>query len=292
MIDYYNILEITDTANKDLIRKQFKKLSLKYHPDKNKDRDSSKFINIREAYDILIDDNSKQIYDYQRRFTFLKDYNLSDIDIEYLNSLYEKINNSYEFRFCKILFNTMPDIIKEKFNNLKENIFSTSYATQITVPPKYINIEGLSENYTINLNITIDDAYNGVLKKLIIHTKDYICYLFLRVFDNIVIQNGSYTFNIKFIIKNNTNTFIKKHNNLIYIKNINMYQLLFQTKYDIILPNNECITLHKTKSNIYTFKNKGFLDYTYNKGYVCVIFNLDYHKDYSKNKERIKEIFN
>lgn len=37
-----------------LLRKQYKKLSLKYHPDKN--GDSSKFIKLKEAYDILMSD--------------------------------------------------------------------------------------------------------------------------------------------------------------------------------------------------------------------------------------------
>ena len=60
------------------------------------------------------------IYDYQRRFSNLKDFDLEDYDIEYLNSLYEKINNSYEVRFCKILFNTLPKEFHDQLNSLKE----------------------------------------------------------------------------------------------------------------------------------------------------------------------------
>ena len=71
-----------------------------------------------------------------------------------------------------------------------------------------------------------------------------------------------------------------------------MYQLLFQEKYDIILPNHEYFNLYKTKSNIYCFKDKGFLKNNYKKGNLYVIFNLDYHKDYSKYKDQIAEIFN
>ena len=58
----------------------------------------------------------KNIYDYQRRFYFLKDFELSEYEISYLNTLYEKINNSYEIKFCKILFNTLP---KEFYPKIK-----------------------------------------------------------------------------------------------------------------------------------------------------------------------------
>ena len=82
MIDYYEILEIKSDSNKDLIKKQFRKLSLKYHPDKNKGHNSDKFILIKEAYDILIDEDKRNIYDFQRNVDFLDNFN--DIDIDYL----------------------------------------------------------------------------------------------------------------------------------------------------------------------------------------------------------------
>ena len=296
MIDYYEILEITPNASPELIKKQFRKLSLKYHPDKNKGINSEKFILIKEAYDILIDEDKRNIYDYQRKFSFLKDYNLHEIDIEYLYSLYEKINNSYQIRFCKILFNTMPDKFKGNFYDLKErffkedNINKDKQSNEIIIPPKYIDITNLKEDYLLYLNISFEDIYNGKLKRIIVHTADYICYLFLRIFDDIKIQNGSYTFHIKFVNKCKAN-FIKKGSDLLYIKNINMYELLFQDKYNIILPNAETFILNKTKSNVYCFKDKGFLKNNYKKGNLYVIFNLDYHKDYSKYKDQIAEIF-
>ncbi len=301
MIDYYEILGIKETANKDCIKQSFRKLCLKYHPDKNKDKDSKeKFILIRDAYEILIDDNRRKIYDYQRRFSFLKDYNFIESEIDYLNSLYEKINNSYEIRFCKILFNTMPENMKDKFNELKKRFFEKKNSVykespnlgEIVIPPKYINIIDLKENFTLNLNVSISDVYNMTLKTIIIHTKNYICYLFLRTFNDIIIQNDKYIFKVKFHIK--SDKFIKYNNDLVFIQNINIYQLLFQKKYDIILPDNSNITFAKTKQNIYLFKNKGLTkSYDYlSRGNLYVIFNLDYSKDFSKYESEIKEIFN
>ena len=64
--DYYKILGVKRNASKKDIRKAFKKLSLKYHPDKNKDnpeKAKQKFIKIAEAYEVLNDDEKRKIYD-------------------------------------------------------------------------------------------------------------------------------------------------------------------------------------------------------------------------------------
>ena len=66
--DYYKLLGIKRSASKAEIRRAFKKLSLKYHPDKNKDnpeKAKAKFIKIANAYEVLSDDKLRKIYDEQ-----------------------------------------------------------------------------------------------------------------------------------------------------------------------------------------------------------------------------------
>ena len=62
---YYDILGIKKTANQAEIKQSFRKLALKYHPDKNKNSEESKkkFMQIVEAYEILSDEISRQTYD-------------------------------------------------------------------------------------------------------------------------------------------------------------------------------------------------------------------------------------
>jgi molecular chaperone DnaJ len=60
--DYYNILGVSKNASKEEIKKAFRNLAHKYHPDK-KDGDAAKFKEISEAYAVLSDDEKRKRYD-------------------------------------------------------------------------------------------------------------------------------------------------------------------------------------------------------------------------------------
>ncbi len=62
MKDYYEILGIQKSATKDEVKKAFRKLAAKYHPDK-KTGDEAKFKEISEAYSTLSDDKKRSEYD-------------------------------------------------------------------------------------------------------------------------------------------------------------------------------------------------------------------------------------
>ncbi len=63
--DYYEVLGVKKSSNKEEIKKAYRKLALKYHPDKNKgDKVSEeKFKEASEAYHVLSDDKRKANYD-------------------------------------------------------------------------------------------------------------------------------------------------------------------------------------------------------------------------------------
>ena len=63
--DYYEVLGVSKTASQDDIKKAFRKLALKYHPDRNKGNEEAmqKFKEANEAYSVLSDDTKRAQYD-------------------------------------------------------------------------------------------------------------------------------------------------------------------------------------------------------------------------------------
>ncbi len=69
MKDYYQILDVEKNASQDEIKKAFRKLATKYHPDK-KGGDEAKFKEISEAYSVLSDSKKRAEYDtYGRSYS-------------------------------------------------------------------------------------------------------------------------------------------------------------------------------------------------------------------------------
>src|SRR5690554_4376539 len=63
--DYYEVLGVSKSASAPEIKKAYRKLALKYHPDKNPDdtEAENKFKEAAEAYEVLANDQKRQRYD-------------------------------------------------------------------------------------------------------------------------------------------------------------------------------------------------------------------------------------
>ncbi len=68
-IDYYNIMGIAEDASADDIKKAYRRLARKYHPDVSKEKDAeAKFKQLGEAYEVLKDPDKRSEYDQLRRY--------------------------------------------------------------------------------------------------------------------------------------------------------------------------------------------------------------------------------
>ena len=97
--NYYIILDVSKNSTEKEIKKSYYNLSMKYHPDKNKDVDISKFNEITEAYNVLCGDERS---DYDLKSKFGNNYN------EYYELFDIKIDTNY-------------DTEKERYESFKKN---------------------------------------------------------------------------------------------------------------------------------------------------------------------------
>ena len=69
MTNYYEVLGVSETASQEDIKKAYRQLSLKYHPDRNNNsaESTTKFQSISSAYDIIGDEDNRRQYDMQSK---------------------------------------------------------------------------------------------------------------------------------------------------------------------------------------------------------------------------------
>ena len=207
-MDYYEILELEITCTKKDIKKKYRLLCLKYHPDKNNGNDTKfkdikeaydKFeakedvgVDIKEAYDVLIDDEKRKLYNIQRIF---KNIDFTEDDYQLLQKYYHQLIDSNEFKLMQLLYQSIPSSIKkEVWNRFKKQNCKTLVKSQ-----KTIDITRLNNDISINLIVSDYDKQRNTLKIIHILTKNGIYYLYLRDFNDLVINNLDCSLFINFL---------------------------------------------------------------------------------------------
>ncbi|WP_343183643.1 molecular chaperone DnaJ [Buchnera aphidicola] len=134
--DYYKILNISNKANDREIKRAYKRLAVKYHPDRNQNSKISekKFKQIKEAYEILINKEKREAYDRYGHSAF--DQNSSN------NEFHENFTHSSDF----------GDIFGDVFGD----IFGNNRTSQ----------RGSDLQYNLKLNL--EEAVKGTIKEIYI----------------------------------------------------------------------------------------------------------------------------
>lgn len=231
--DLYNILEVNKSCSSDDIKKSYKKLVLKYHPDKCDLPDAqSKFIDIQNAYRVLSNSLERKKYDELntlQRVEFydsLKKYiqlKIPNID-EYIKLFFDdeiKLKDHIERMDIMGIYNK----IMEKIPNIN--------LQELTFPKlEDINIYG-------NISTTFEERYQDKYRKIQVNrlTKNPNMFCIpLREskviipgegeFDRINNKHGDIIINIELINKNDID-YMQIKNDILYIKYISLYEYLY-----------------------------------------------------------------
>jgi DnaJ-class molecular chaperone len=99
MKDYYYILGLKQTASIEEVKKAYRKLSLKFHPDKNDGDEffTERFKEIQEAYETLVDMSKRQIYDSNRSANSSSKQNNSGTNFNPEIEYFKSNKNDFEY---------------------------------------------------------------------------------------------------------------------------------------------------------------------------------------------------
>lgn len=144
MLDnYYDILQVDKDATIDQIKKKYKTLALKYHPDKNKTTEATDmFTKISNAYQILSDPEKRMNYDQS-----LKRGNTQEV----VKQWYTFFVDPFELFFDICMFiHQIENIHLQTVNSFNNLYYHTQYHMQSNIPI----IESISDHelYQIVLN--------------------------------------------------------------------------------------------------------------------------------------------
>lgn len=266
--NYYEILEVSEAASADEIKKSFRKLSLKHHPDKNQGKSDSveMFQKVSEAYEVLSDSSKRQEYDVMRKNPF---HRMTSMDgsgmhpFENIDELFGNLffggqqNNPFFFPQgmgpnIRIFRNGVPvnmgmekpaPIIKNVSINMKQVLNGAKIPVDIE---RWIVQDGNKVHENIVLYV---DIFKGIDQNEVIIIPNE---------GNVVNQHCKG--DIKIFVKiDNETSFVRNGLDLILEHTISLKDALCGFSYDLKHLNDRVYTIHNKPGNIVTPEFKKFI---------------------------------
>ncbi len=153
--DYYKILGVPRNATKEEIKKAFRRLALKYHPDRNKSPDAEeKFKEISEAYAVLSDDEKRREYDMYGSEGIHGRYTAEDI---FRGADFDEIFKDLGFRSFNEIFKRFFRDFGFDFGFGEEEFRDESF---------WGKAERKGRDIRYDLSLTLEEVANGVSKEI------------------------------------------------------------------------------------------------------------------------------
>ncbi|MBZ2175440.1 J domain-containing protein [Schnuerera sp. xch1] len=162
--DYYKILGIDKNASKDDIKKAYRKLAKKYHPDlhPNDERAQEKFKEVNEAYEVLGDENKRKQYDTfgsGNNFNHGQNFDPSQFG-------FENFGNGHRYTYTTSGGEGFSDFFNMFFGGKDFGIGDIFGGKKKGRNPFRGTINKHQQKYESNINITIEEGYNGTTKQV------------------------------------------------------------------------------------------------------------------------------
>lgn len=129
-MSHYETLGVEKTATEDEIKKAYRKLALKYHPDRNKESDAEdRFKEIAHAYEILLDPDKRRQYDLTGNTDGFNEINMEDcmnLFNSFFDNHFDDVLGGPEVKFTIKAFTSMP-MNEMSFHDILENVNTTVY---------------------------------------------------------------------------------------------------------------------------------------------------------------------
>ena len=303
-MNYYELLNVSESATTDEIKKHYYKYAKIHHPDKGGDEEQ--FKEIQKAYETLMDPIKRHQYDIDlsgNNYTFTQE----DYDLIY--KYYNSFINSVEVRLMMNLFYSVPKNTRSKvnlYNLFKNNSLFKSNSTTVrqntstklikTDNIKYIDATQLYDNITLHLKRSLEDVFNRVCKQIIVKTRERFYHLFIidSDYDIYLFNDLSSTIKLELMTLTNDN-YYKKGYDLYYIKKIDLYEVYYGSTFQLRLPNKFkicCVASELTKKKKSSINTFGFYNpITKVRGSLHIIYQIQHGCIDDSNKEIMRKLF-